>query len=328
MADNSTIMTVAGEYLGLAEFPGSKHNPKILEMFAEAGQGWVQDDETSWCAAFVATVLASVGLPHTGRLNARSYLEWGSKIELQQARAGDVVVLWRGTKDGWQGHVAFLVGFSGSEVILRGGNQGNRVSDASYPVNRILGIRRHDGVVQAEGTRPVLRKGDSGVFVLELQTKLATHRYFLGDKDGKFGSLTLAAVVSFQADHVLHADGVVGGKTWDVLLTAPMPRVLRDKTEEDLRAKAEPTIQAADRGQMAGAVTGALVGVPVIAAQVEAAVEAASSVHGTMDRVMGMGVPVLIVAALLIGGLIIWHQFGRVKAARVEDAQTGANIKV
>lgn len=328
MTYNASIMSVAEEHLGLKEFPGAKHNPQILEMFDKAGQGWVQDDETAWCAAFVASVLSSVGLPHTGRLDARSYLDWGVKVEMQQARAGDVVVLWRGTKDGWQGHVGFLVSFSGSDVVLRGGNQGNQVSDAAFPVNRILGIRRHDGVSQVDGKRPILRKGDNGVFVLEMQTQLAAHRYFLGDKDGKFGSRTLGAVVAFQADHALKADGVVGEKTWDVLLGDPASRILRDKTEGDLRAKEEPTIQAADRGQLASAVTGALVGVPVIITQVEAAMDAAVTVRGTMDRMMGMGVPVLIVTALLLGGLVIWYQFGRVKAARVEDAQTGANDKV
>jgi uncharacterized protein (TIGR02594 family) len=327
MNQNAAILATSGEHLGIKEWPGAKHNPAIVAMFAAKGHEWVQDDETPWCAAFVGSVLAQLGLPHTGKLNARSYLDWGFKVDMQDALPGDVVVFWRGSRQGWQGHVAFLVRFEGDSVIVRGGNQGNAVSDAPYPVGRILGIRRHDGVVK-EGLRPVLRRGDSGVFVLELQRALVGLGYTLGTMDDKFGSRTLAAVVAFQADHDLKPDGVVGPRTWAALLDSPAPRALRDKTEADLRARAEPTIKAADAGQMGTAVTGVLVGAPVVVSQVQGAVAAIEGAQGTLDRVLGLGVPLLVVAAVIIGGLIIWHQFARVKAVRVEDAQTGANDRV
>lgn len=148
------IYEAAHEYLGLEEYPGARHNPKIVEFAAATGNGWVQDDETPWCASFVGAVLAQVGIQGTGRLNARSYLEWGETVSLDDAQPGDVVVFWRGARDGWQGHVGFYAGVQGDYILVLGGNQGNAVSIARYANNRLLGVRR----VQAPRSRPAATK--------------------------------------------------------------------------------------------------------------------------------------------------------------------------
>jgi hypothetical protein len=41
------------------------------------------------------------------------------------------------------------------------------------------------------------------------------------DVDGYFGPATETAVIEFQSDHALVPDGIVGSRTWDVLLSAP-----------------------------------------------------------------------------------------------------------
>src|SRR4029077_15424359 len=58
--------------------------------------------------------------------------------------------------------------------------------------------------------KPILRRGDSGVAVRELQTKLAGGL----EVDGYFGPDTEAAVTHFQERRKLVADGIVGGYTW------------------------------------------------------------------------------------------------------------------
>jgi len=138
----NAIYQTASDYLGLKEWPGARSNPRVVEMFAASGNGWVQDDETPWCAAFVGAVLAQVGLTGTGKLNARSYLDWGDPVDLVDAQRGDIVVFWRGSRDGWQGHVGFYGGVLGNDVLVLGGNQGNAVSVAPYPKARLLGVRR------------------------------------------------------------------------------------------------------------------------------------------------------------------------------------------
>lgn len=136
-----SILEIAGGYIGETEIRGAMHNPKIVAMFKKSGAEWVQDDETPWCAAFVGAVLKDAGLIGTMKLNARSYLKWGTAIT--SPSEGDIAVFWRGSKDGWQGHVAFFVRFEpNGDVVVLGGNQGDAVSIKTYPAERLLGFRR------------------------------------------------------------------------------------------------------------------------------------------------------------------------------------------
>ena len=142
----NAIDTVARGYLGLKEWPGAKHNPAVMALFAKSGHAEIKDDETPWCAAFVGAVLAEAGARGTGALNARSYMKWGEAVDISDAKAGDVVVFWRGSRDGWQGHVAFFVALKKGKIDVLGGNQSNAVSIAPYDLDGefhgLLGIRR------------------------------------------------------------------------------------------------------------------------------------------------------------------------------------------
>jgi uncharacterized protein (TIGR02594 family) len=319
---NHAVLEAAGAYLGLQEWPGAKQNPKIVSMFATVGHGQVQDDETPWCAAFVGSVLASLGLPHTGKLNARSYQTYGQGVRTQDARPGDIVVLWRGSPTSWQGHVAFFVRFEGDKVILRGGNQTNgKVTDDDYPIDRILAVRRADGV-EPQGKRPVLRAGDRGAFVHDLQSQLATLGYTLGKQDGIMGARTVAAVVAFQTDNNLVADGVVGDRTWQALHAAP-PRALRDVTRDDL--KDSRTIRTAGEGKNIAAVTASVGAVGAAVSAGEQAYDVAQRAGGLMQAILAAGPWVVALLVVGIGGWLIWQRFQRIEALRIEDARTGAN---
>lgn len=108
-------------------------------------------DETPWCAAFVHRCLLAGGIQGTGKANARSYLQWGRHVPLDQIQQGDVVVFWRESPKGIKGHVAFYVEGNDTHVLVLGGNQGNGVRKAFYPRSRILGVRR---ATEAQNTRP------------------------------------------------------------------------------------------------------------------------------------------------------------------------------
>lgn len=131
---------VAQKLIGLSEIAGGEHNPLILKMFAASGHSWVKDDETSWCAAFVGYCLDKAGLKGTGELNARSYLDWGNKVD--KIEKGAVAVFWRESPDSWKGHVAFCTGrVKPGYIEVLGGNQSNSVNKAWYPTDRLLGLR-------------------------------------------------------------------------------------------------------------------------------------------------------------------------------------------
>jgi putative chitinase len=58
----------------------------------------------------------------------------------------------------------------------------------------------------------LLKNGSQGEDVKQLQIKLGV------DPIGKFGPKTEAAVKAWQSEHGLTADGIVGPKTWDVIM--------------------------------------------------------------------------------------------------------------
>jgi len=119
------------------------NNPKVVAYFKDAGHPQVKDDETAWCAAFVGAMLKRAGVKGTGKLTARSYLDWGVPVERARAEEGDIVVLRRGTSS-WQGHVGFFVKDNGKTITILGGNQSNAVNRKAYRVDKgqLLGIRR------------------------------------------------------------------------------------------------------------------------------------------------------------------------------------------
>jgi len=133
---------LACEEIGTRELKGDKHNPDVVQYFADVDHAWVKDDETAWCAAFVGAMLERNKLPSTRKLNARSYLDWGDPVDLESARAGDIVVFSRGNPAGWQGHVGFFVRRNGTNIEVLGGNQSDQVIISLYPISRLLGVRR------------------------------------------------------------------------------------------------------------------------------------------------------------------------------------------
>ncbi len=131
--------SIAKAYLGTKEIPGKRHNQKIRNFF-KVVVGKFYGDETPWCAAFVGYCLDRANSPHTGSLGARSYERYGHKVIVPMI--GDIVVLWRGKRSGWAGHVGFYAGETRNSIIVLGGNQNNEVSYSKYPRKRLLGYRR------------------------------------------------------------------------------------------------------------------------------------------------------------------------------------------
>ena len=69
---------------------------------------------------------------------------------------------------------------------------------------------------QAAVSDPILAQGDRGAAVIELQ-KLLNAKGANLVVDGDFGAATKAAVIKFQQQNGLPADGIVGSSTWAAL---------------------------------------------------------------------------------------------------------------
>lgn len=74
-------------------------------------------------------------------------------------------------------------------------------------------------------SRPLLRSGDTGSCVVDLQRRLIARGFSVGTAgaDGIFGPATYSAVRRFQSARGLVVDGIVGPYTWAALLAAGWP---------------------------------------------------------------------------------------------------------
>lgn len=143
---------MAHRFIGVKEQkePGRDH-PLIQWAFSLC-EGFTVDtpDETAWCSAFAQIPSYLLSLPRSKKANARSWLNVGARIKLEDATPGyDVVVLQRGVGPqpgpevvNASGHVGFFAGWQGDHVLVLGGNQGDSVNISTFPRSRILAIQR------------------------------------------------------------------------------------------------------------------------------------------------------------------------------------------
>ena len=131
----SRLLHIALSQYGIKEVPGVENNPEIMKYFDEIGHSWVQDDETAWCSAFVNWCALRKNYEGSDKLNARSWLQVGKKVEFRDA---DIVVFWRESKDSWKGHVGIPIREGNGYILCLGGNQSNMVRISTYPKERLL----------------------------------------------------------------------------------------------------------------------------------------------------------------------------------------------
>ena len=133
-------MAIARSKLGIHEIPGRKANSFIVECLESTtiGRPENKSDETPWCSAFANRVMQLSGYQGTNSAWARSWLDWGQEPSDAEFGEGVVVVLERGPHSG---HVGFLEDWDADRIKLLGGNQGNAVGFAWFPMSRVLGYR-------------------------------------------------------------------------------------------------------------------------------------------------------------------------------------------
>lgn len=169
-----------------------------------------------------------------------------------------------------------------------------------------------------------LKLGVKGSAVHDLQKKLSALGYFPGALDGHYGERTRAAVLAFQADNDLIADGVFGPASREALKTAK-PRPVSDK-----RAAATVTSLAKDGSRIARAsVSNGAVGLLFAGGGALSVVEETSGVVSQLTGYAGVFRTTLtslgpwLGAAVLIGGALIVWQSIKAGKARAEDHRAG-----
>lgn len=151
-------LSASMEYLGLDETDSEQYST-IAGFFDEAlGDFKLQNSEgknktakelatsTAWCAAFANHILNKVNLPtldsEFARIRALEYAELGEPVTVQTMLPGDIFV--RNRKEGYY-HVGFVVGINSAnpeEILVLGGNQGDKVQVMAFSIEDVYAIRR------------------------------------------------------------------------------------------------------------------------------------------------------------------------------------------
>ena len=150
-------ITEATAHVGLSEIKGIKHHPTIIKWLEELKATW-REDETPWCATFVAHCLQTAGLKR-GTVNSR--VKWDGK---SKSPAGYYPFNWYGALDYSReggtkldkpaygcvavksrvggGHVTFIVGRdkASGKLVGLGGNQSDKVCYALYDQSEFSGF--------------------------------------------------------------------------------------------------------------------------------------------------------------------------------------------
>lgn len=212
------LLKIAFGELGIEEIVGDKHNPEVLKYARETKIAGITTDEIAWCSTFVNWVAMKAGLKYTGKANARSWLNAGTKVTVPEP--GDIVVFWRESPQSWKGHVGIFLGVSTDKkrVYCIGGNQGNRVSVSAYRIENVLSYQRLTNSTQLIIPDPILKRGNSGPAVVALQDTLKLLSINIGTSDGDFGEKTEKGIKELQTRKPnLAITGIYNAETRDLL---------------------------------------------------------------------------------------------------------------
>lgn len=121
--------------------------------------------------------------------------------------------------------MAAVVAFQRSQGLHTDGIVGPVTRNAARSIHEESDAGEPPHTHSAEPTGPtsllssnrLLRRGSSGAEVLELQQFLRDRGFRVGPIDGKFGVITLGAVVAFQGTRGIATDGIVGPVTRDAI---------------------------------------------------------------------------------------------------------------
>lgn len=142
----------AAKYMGISE-KDSEGAEAVKGFFENIVGDWNPDNETvldfagnkAWCAAFLTQVLRDSGFDTDSlvstdkfkQLRASSYANVGTSVDINQAKAGDIMVKYHTDEEKKKykaafGHVGIVYKVDGDQVWFIGGNSGDKVKMASY----------------------------------------------------------------------------------------------------------------------------------------------------------------------------------------------------
>lgn len=170
-------------------------------------------------------VIAAGRCNHAGRGNWQGVTNGNTQlIGIEARNAGDGKDIWEEEQlDAYVIGVAAILKHIKADAVMAAGHKeyalprGRKIDptfdmvEFRQDVENVMSGKKVTVVTTVNPTRDMLRKGDRGRSVKELQKLLKIAA------DGNFGPNTEKAVKKFQAAHGLVSDGLVGPRTWKEL---------------------------------------------------------------------------------------------------------------
>lgn len=229
------IVNIAKSQVGYHEGDNSSQLSGTFDgnkNYTEYGRWYGMQDK--WCAMFVswcanlAGVSTSVIPKHAATtVGLQKFKDWGraySRADVAagkyKPKAGDIIYFKSSDTSAATNHVGIVINYSGSTVYTIEGNKSNKVTECSYAISNTYIVyicSPNYNSTASDVSYPTLKEGSQGYRVKALQYML---NYYVNaglTVDGKFGTGTKNAVIKFQNEKGLTADGIVGINTWTKL---------------------------------------------------------------------------------------------------------------
>ncbi|HLP67938.1 MAG TPA: peptidoglycan-binding protein [Rhizobium sp.] len=156
--DVAPWLDVAWRMKGLHE----RRDNAALREFLKSDGGTIGDPaKIPWCGDFVQTCIAIAMPDEPLPANPYAAINWLKFGREDQPQRGAILVFWRGSPDGWEGHVGFYVSEDQTHFHVIGGNQQDSVTVSRIAKARlrkggcrlpITGLVVEGGAVQADGS--------------------------------------------------------------------------------------------------------------------------------------------------------------------------------
>ena len=162
---------------------------------------------------------------------SKGELKNGKRTDGKELKPGTAIFTHNTTKDN-RGHIGLYIG---DGWVIEASGTINGVIKTKITISKWVEWGELKGVNYENVTPDIItdpeehvtygtiRKGDKGPVVKYAQQLMLDRGYKLPryGADGDYGSETVAAVKAFQKDWGLKQDGIIGPKTWEMLLASP-----------------------------------------------------------------------------------------------------------
>ena len=215
-----------------AAYPDIRNKCQVLNGSADSCEGCEWDGPVRMfdCRGFTYWLLKQIGIEIStvGATTQWNDVDaWAMRGEIKNLPAGAVACVFKQKVDGKMSHTGMYLG--GGQIIHCSGIVKRDTLPGTpawthFAIPKGLYTDAELAALAASGpARPTLRRGAVGDAVRQMQELLIAAGYDVGPKgaDGKFGAATESALLAYQADHGLKADGICGPKTWTELDKAP-----------------------------------------------------------------------------------------------------------